>query len=250
MSDDGRSPRPDDPLSRFLHAETGPLMVLREVLSSAAAVALVGLLLFAVSGVWPPMVAVESGSMEPHMERGDLVFITQPDRFAPDAAYGDTGIVTFETGQAEGYSTFGMAGSVIVYRPPGEGGPPIIHRAQLHVEEGENWVDRANPDYLPAQSCDRVPACPAPYAGFITKGDANSQYDQVSGIAPVVKTEWVHGAARVRVPYLGYVRLIFSESVLAQETPAANDLATAERPRQASPPTVTPRGGALTPATT
>ncbi|MFC7070164.1 S26 family signal peptidase [Halobaculum lipolyticum] len=214
MSDDGRSP--DDPLSRFLHADSGALLFVREVLSSALAVAFVGLLLFAVAGVWPPMVAVESGSMEPHMERGDLVFITEPDRFAPAFAHEGTGIVTYETGVEEGYSTFGTAGSVVVYRPPGEGGPPIIHRARLHVEQGENWVERANPDYLPSQSCDSLPSCPAPYDGFITKGDANAQYDQVSGIAPVVKGEWVRGVARVRVPYLGYVRLVFSEAILAQ----------------------------------
>ena len=218
MSDDGRGS--DDPLSRFLDAETGGLLFLREVLSSALAVALVGLLLFALSGVWPPMVAVESGSMEPHMERGDLVLITEPDRFTPDAAHADTGVVTHETGADEGYGTFGEPGSVIVYRPPGGSGPPIIHRARLHVEEGENWVDRANPDYLSAQSCDRVPACPAPYDGFITKGDANAEYDQVSGIAPVVRADWIHGVARLRVPYLGYVRLVFSEVVLVQSEPA------------------------------
>ncbi|MFC7097185.1 S26 family signal peptidase [Halobaculum marinum] len=243
MSDDGRSP--DDPLSRFLHADSGALLFVREVLSSALAVAFVGLLLFAIAGVWPPMVAVESGSMEPHMERGDLVFITEPDRFAPDAAYGDTGVVTYETGSETGYSTFGMAGSVVVYRPPGEGGPPIIHRARLHVEQGENWVDRANTDYLPANSCDRVPSCPAPYDGFITKGDANSQYDQVSGIAPVVKTEWVRGVARVRVPYLGYVRLVFSEAVLAQSNPpvgvvSGTDSAATTTTDAASDPTPTP----------
>ncbi|UIO99801.1 S26 family signal peptidase [Halobaculum sp. CBA1158] len=219
MSDDGR--RPDDPLSRFLNAETGTLLFIREVLSSALAVALVGLILFAVSGVWPPMVAVESGSMEPHMERGDLVFITDPDRFSPEFAHEDTGVVTYETGVEQEYGTFGDPGSVIVYRPPGEGGPPIIHRARLHVEEGENWVDRADPDHLPADSCDRVPACPAPYDGFITKGDANSQYDQVSGIAPVVRADWIHGVARVRIPYLGYVRLIFSEAVVAAESGTA-----------------------------
>ncbi|WP_435065253.1 S26 family signal peptidase [Halobaculum sp. EA56] len=237
MSDDGRSP--DDPLTRFLHAETGGLMFLREVLSSALAVALVGLLLFAVSGVWPPMVAVESGSMEPHMERGDLVFITEPDRFSPEFAHGETGVVTYEVGAERGYSTFGAPGSVIVYRPPGEGGPPIIHRARFHVEEGENWIDRANPDYLPADSCDSVPACPAPYDGFITKGDANAQYDQVSGIAPVVRAEWVHGVARVRVPYLGYVRLVFSEAVVAR-SPGGVASAPSEPMTGSSEPTTGP----------
>ena len=214
MSDDRRPPD-GGPLTRFLRADSGPLLFVRELLSSVLAVVLVGLVLFAVSGVWPPMVAVESGSMQPHMERGDLVFITEPTRFAPSFSYEETGVVTYETGVEEGYSTFGEPGSVVVYKPPNESGPPIIHRARFHVSAGENWYDRANPEYLTGDSCEEVPYCPAPHAGFITKGDWNGQYDQVNGIAPPVRTEWVQGVARVRVPYLGYIRLLFSGATAA-----------------------------------
>jgi signal peptidase len=191
-------------------------MFLREVLTSVAAVVVVALLLFAASGVWPPMVAVESGSMEPHMSRGDLVFITEPGRYAPDAAVGDTGVVTHETGVETGYRTFGDHGSVIIYDRPDRFGPPVIHRARLHVEEGENWHDRANPEFMDAENCQQLQYCPAPYDAFITKGDANPQYDQVSGIADPVQPRDVAGVARVRIPYLGYVRLGF-----ATATPAA-----------------------------
>jgi signal peptidase len=202
-------------LRRFWYAEDGPLMIAREVLTSALAVVAVGLLLFAVSGVWPPMVAVESGSMEPHMSRGDLVFITEPGRYAPDAAVGDTGVVTHETGVETGYRTFGDHGSVIIYDRPDRLGPPVIHRARLHVEAGENWYDRANPEYMDASNCEQLQYCPAPYAGFITKGDANPQYDQVSGIAAPVQERDIAGIARVRVPYLGYVRLGFATATRA-----------------------------------
>jgi signal peptidase len=203
-------------LRRFWHAEDGPLMVAREVATSALAVVAVGLLLFAVSGVWPPMVAVESGSMEPHMSRGDLVFITEPGRYAPDAAIGDTGVVTHETGIETGYRTFGDHGSVIIYDRPDRFGPPVIHRARLHVEAGENWYDRANPEYMDASNCQQLQYCPAPYAGFITKGDANPQYDQVSGISAPVQERDIAGVARVRVPYLGYVRLGFATATQAE----------------------------------
>jgi signal peptidase len=57
--------------------------------------------------------------------------------------------------------------------------------------------------------------CPAPYDGFITKGDANPQYDQVSGIAAPVQERDIAGVARVRVPYLGYVRLGFATATRA-----------------------------------
>ena len=214
----GREARAPDPvpsaadedeslLARIRHAKSGPLFFLREIGTSAGAVVLVGLLLFGVSGVWPPMVAVESGSMEPHMHKGDLVFITEPGRYTPDAAYGSTGVVTAETGADVGYRTFGGDGSVVVYDDPGRGGPPIIHRAEFYVEAGENWYDRTDPEFVSADNCRELRNCPAPHAGFITKGDANSQYDQASGIAEPVRPSWITGIARVRIPYLGWVRL-------------------------------------------
>jgi signal peptidase len=198
---------------RLWTARSGPLFFLREVGTSVGAVVLVGLVLFGISGVWPPMVAVESGSMEPHMHRGDLVFITEPGRYTPDAAYGQTGVVTAEAGVDADYRTFGGPGSVVVYDDPDRGGPPIIHRAEFYVQEGENWYDRADPEFVSADGCEELRNCPAPHAGFITKGDANARYDQVSGIAEPVKPSWITGIARVRIPYLGWVRLGLSDVV-------------------------------------
>ena len=195
-------------LYRFRHDREGPLMWIREMLFSVAIVLVIGLILFGVSGVWPPMVAVESGSMEPNMEVGDLVFVTEPGRLAPDTADNDVGVVTHEIGETTDYRTFGSYGSVVIYRPPGRTASPIIHRAMFHVEEGENWYDRADDRYHSAADCGELDHCPAPHDGFITLGDDNSAYDQANGLAAPVKAEWVTGVARVRVPYLGYVRLI------------------------------------------
>lgn len=214
MSDDGRDPD-EDFLTRFRTAESGPLMFLRETLTSAAAVAAVGLLLFAASGVWPPMVAVESGSMEPHMQKGDLVFITEPGRFAPQFADEQTGVVTYRVGEDRGYRTFGSFGSVLVYQSPQRGGPPIIHRARFYVQAGENWYDEANKEYIRADSCTELANCPAPHEGYITKGDNNGLYDQANGIAGPVKPQWIQGIARVRVPLLGWIRLVFSGAAVS-----------------------------------
>ncbi|ELK49404.1 signal peptidase I [Haloferax sp. BAB-2207] len=207
-------------LTRLRTAEEGPLLFVRELLTSALAVLAVGLLLFALSGVWPPMVAVESGSMEPHMHKGDLVFITGPERYAPDSAVEGTAVVTAETGAEVDYRKFGGPGSVIVYDDPGSAGPPIIHRAMFWVDDGENWYDRANPEYMSADNCRELANCPAEYSGFITKGDNNPRYDQVSGIADPVRPEWVQGVARIRIPLLGWVRLTLANS-MATTTPVA-----------------------------
>lgn len=211
-----RAERDTGPLAlvrRFRNSDNEAIVFVREVLSSAGMVLAIGLLLFAVSGVWPPMVAIESGSMEPNMHKGDLVFIMEEGRLPPDVAHGDTGVATYRAAKESGYKKFNGYGDVIVYRPDGKNYEvPIIHRARFWVEEGENWYDEANEEYLMASSCEELRNCPAPNSGFITKGDANQYYDQSNGmgISDPVKPSWVRGTAEVRVPWLGWVRLQFS----------------------------------------
>ncbi len=207
----------DDGVVRwFLETDDENVMMVRDVLSSVAIVAVVGLLLFGISGIWPPLVAVESGSMEPHMERGDLIFITEEGRFAGDGAVQGTGVVTYEQGKESGYRKFGKAGDVVVFKPGGsDRKTPVIHRARFWVEEDENWIQtKASEEIVGDTSCDEVRTCPAPHAGFVTKGDNNAGYDQLRGSGArttVVKPEWVTGKAMVRIPWLGHVRLTFDK---------------------------------------
>jgi|GEM_PF-74624 signal peptidase len=221
--DDGPTIEDDGVLTWFRNTNNSFVVVVRDIVSSVAAVAAIGLLLFAISGIWPPLVAVESGSMEPHMSKGDLVFLVDEKRYAPQSAIDDTGVSTFRSANAaNGYSKFGASGDVIVYEPFGDQRTtPIIHRARFHVEKGENWVQDANPEYLGSvDSCAEVPRdmCPAPYDGFITKGDANSKYDQVGDQSTIVKDDWIRGKAEVRVPLLGWIRLQFAKLAVAAPT--------------------------------
>jgi signal peptidase len=183
----------------------------RDLLTSALAVMIVGAYLFAVSGVWPPLVAVESGSMNPNMERNDLVFVMEEHRFSGPGATSSTGVVTAASGQETDFRKFNRTGDVIVYKPNGNNQTvPIIHRAMLWAEEGENWVAKADESNLgSATTCEAVEYCPAEQSGFITKGDNNRHYDQVrpSQLSPPVQPEWVVGTAEVRVPGLGWLRL-------------------------------------------
>ncbi|WP_224268203.1 S26 family signal peptidase [Haloprofundus salinisoli] len=180
--------------------------LLSDVLQPVAVVTAVFLLLVLVSGVWPPMVAIESGSMDPHMQKGDMVVITATDRFSGGSADAAGVVTTDDDGE---YRRFVGDGDVIIYNAPNRG-TPIIHRARFRVEAGENWYERANQSYLPAgvESCDELRNCPAPHGGYVTMGDANGVYDQAKGIAPVVKEEWVRAKAGLRIPCLGWLRLV------------------------------------------
>jgi len=187
-----------------------------DVVNSAVAVLLVGALLFAVSGVWPPMVAVESPSMTPQMQTGDLVFVMEETRFPGEGAHAGTGVVTARVGETSDadYRKFQRQGDVIVYEPRGNGETtPIIHRAMFWVNESENWYEKADKQAIGRyDACgetpgEALPNCPAPRDGFVTKGDANARYDQVDELSGPVKPAWIVGTAEVRVPLLGCIRL-------------------------------------------
>ncbi|SEW26014.1 S24/S26 family peptidase [Natrinema salifodinae] len=221
----------DDGIVRwFLKTDDESIVLVRDVLSSVAIVAIIGLVLFAVSGIWPPLVAVESGSMEPHMHRGDLVFVADEGRFVGDNPADGTGVVTLENGQESGHEKFNNPGDVIVFQPNGNAAAtPVIHRAHFWVEEDERWVEtKANEEVIGDATCAEVQSCPAPHDGFVTKGDNNAGYDQYgNSVSTVVKPEWVTGKAMFRIPWLGHVRLTFDQilgGMLAPTSPAGSAL--------------------------
>ncbi|GAA0301502.1 S26 family signal peptidase [Halarchaeum salinum] len=222
--DDVPDPR-DGPLAtlRWLRRTDNEVVIfVRELAASALVVAVIGLLLFAVSGLWPPLVAVESGSMTPNLQKNDLVFVMEEHRFPGPGTTDDTGVVTYRTGQANGYTEFHEPGDVVVYEPDGDGrSTPVIHRARFWVADGENWYDEANESYVDgAQGCPSLPDCPAPHAGFVTKGDSNGYYDQVRDISSPVKPSWIRGIAEFRIPWLGWIRLaVTGEGALSAGAP-------------------------------
>ena len=163
----------------------------KDLLSVAAVLIIFMVLSKLIFGLWTPMVAVESGSMQPHMYRGDIIFVKSIDR---------VNIITNEEGKKSGYTSFENNGDVILYRPYGQQGvTPIIHRAMYRVKAGEPMWEGGPP---------------ATYSGYITKGDnvvTNKYFDQEGQISydTPVKDEWIIGIAKYRIPYLGYIRLFF-----------------------------------------
>ena len=179
----------------------------RVILKDLFFILLIGGILFGVSGVWPPLVAIESGSMEPNLHRGDLVFIMD----VKEVEEGGLSITTREG--ARGDYKFGEVGDVIVFNADGSSNIPVIHRVEFLVEEGEDWYERGNPNWVVGKGCGAMPNCPAPHEGYITKGDNNGKYDQSQGISGPVKSSWVKGTAEGRIPWVGYIKLVFNEIV-------------------------------------
>jgi signal peptidase len=151
--------------------------IVSDILFVIVVVSVVSILSQLALGLWTPMVAVESGSMVPNLNIGDILVVQGASR---------TNVVTWEDGEGSGYKSFNLPGDVILYRPYGKDKPslldqgkailglplspykatPIIHRALKYVEEGEPMWDGGPP---------------APFSGYVTKGDHNELIDQKAG---------------------------------------------------------------------
>lgn len=177
-------------IKNFNESDNFWIGLIRDFLSVLMVFVMISSIFYITMGRFSPAVAVESGSMMPHIQIGDMIFVESADR---------TKIITYNEGKETNYSAFDEYGDVILYKPRGiEGVTPIIHRAMFFVREGEPmW-----------------PGGPlAPFAGYITKGDnprTNTAYDQQGSISPhlPVKPEWVIGVARFEpIPMLGCIPL-------------------------------------------
>ncbi|ADB57476.1 hypothetical protein Arcpr_0408 [Archaeoglobus profundus DSM 5631] len=218
--------------------------IAREIISTIIIVGAIIGIGIAITGTWPFMVAVQSGSMEPHIHKGDVIILFGLNRVGK--------VVTWIDGSKSDYKMFGDYGDVIVYYPNGDNGKtPIIHRVIAYVHKGE---------YIPTliKINGRVylgyVKVKAKVSGFITQGDANyepckiqdlknlliynyvllyneteKRFDKVNlsdltkfkmcklgipdQLAPdwniePVKEEWIVGVAKFRIPYVGWVRLL------------------------------------------
>jgi signal peptidase len=191
-------------LKDLLHPKSEGATFVRDIILILFVVAGIGIVLFGVSGTWPALVAVESGSMEPNLPTYSLVFVVDENRF------GDW-MTQDEAEAADTHKVFNEYGDVIVYQPNGmKGVTPIIHRAITTVTKEEAQALGFTGD--------------AAHSGVITKGDneiTNPYPDQfgsfpsygISRMEPV-KEEWIVGKAIFAIPLIGWVPLHIIESIL------------------------------------
>ncbi|HYY49215.1 MAG TPA: S26 family signal peptidase [Thermoplasmata archaeon] len=112
--------------------ESGWKGLARDAVIAAVIVVVVLAALYAYAGVWPPLVVVESKSMQ-HSDRDSSIgVIDTGDMVFQQEANTRDKIKTYVEGRASGYSTYGDFGDVIIFRQP-QNSVPIIHRAILYV---------------------------------------------------------------------------------------------------------------------
>ena len=122
--------------------ESDPMRTLvREIILAAGMITLLVLAMWAHTGSMPPLVVVESNSMQ-HDKNGEVGTIDAGDLVLVHAPGNDRIITFVEASNPEssdyGYESLGMEGDVIIYERNGEGdSTPIIHRALFKVEIGQ-----------------------------------------------------------------------------------------------------------------
>ncbi|TLZ54620.1 MAG: S26 family signal peptidase [Methanobacteriota archaeon] len=135
--DEGRasSHRTDEPEEELTRKEFAILLV-RDVAFAGILVAIIFGSMFAYTQVWPPVVVVESGSMQHSHTRAYLGTIDTGDVVLVQAVHSTSDIITYVQGRASGYETYSNYGDVIIFHPPGAPADvtPIIHRAILYAD--------------------------------------------------------------------------------------------------------------------
>jgi signal peptidase len=98
--------------------------------------------IYAYTGIWPPLVVVESSSMQHGHSVSYVGVIDTGDLVLVQSAPARSDVVTYLEGRASGYSTYGDYGDVIVFRLAHDpGATPIIHRAIMYVLPNGSLAD-------------------------------------------------------------------------------------------------------------
>lgn len=219
------------------------------LLAVGAAVGLLFAGLAAYAGMWPPVLVVESGSMQHSDTTSEIGLLDTGDLAIIQAVHNSADIVTYLTGRATGVTSFGDYGDVIAFADPEPNESAVlVHRAfafvtrnasggydvpeLARIPRSEWWgtdADGANatsPHRLRSFTLMKMgwrgdltvdwnlAALGANYSnnGFLTFGDHNL-YRTTKRTDPwILPAAYVLARARGEIPWLGLLRLTLSRS--------------------------------------
>lgn len=106
------------------------LRKMKGMLIAAAVVLIIILGLWAYSGIWPPLVVIESSSMQHSQTASEIGVIDTGDLVIIKKVSGAEEVTTYLEGMKTGHQTYGEYGDVVIYKPYGQAQrTSIIHRA-------------------------------------------------------------------------------------------------------------------------
>lgn len=139
---------------------------------SVAIILLVILSLYAYTDNWPPMVVIESESMQ-HGPNDVLGAINTGDIVLVKSVAVPSGVTTYVDGEVTGYSTYGELGDVLLYYPHrdlplGVAGPtPVIHRAIV-------WLTYTGPQGFEIPSLLPLHCAPGAYEQYLLRNQSGA----------------------------------------------------------------------------
>ena len=231
---------PKEKFLKFWRSDNEKIALLRDIFIALMAVLIVLILLWAYTGQWfaAPMVAIESGSMEhpdtPYgrygtIDAGDMVLVQKVNDQSDIITYGAAKI----TNNSNNYF-YGNWGDVIIYRKLGSREESqIIHRAMcwidIEIVDGEKRYTIEEfgiynqTSFGPIREIGLNKGNYAPnwsHSGFLTKGDNNNIFDQHNNAicGEPVKVEWISGKARLEIPWIGTINLLFEDLLHGKDT--------------------------------
>jgi signal peptidase len=210
--------------------------------SVAAAVLLASL--FALARTWPPVVVVETGSMQHDNQTSFIGVADTGDIVLVQAVPGSDEVVTYVEGRAQGQGTYGDFGDVIIFQRPTHA-KAVIHRplvrllwnetaggfdipSLLALERGVDWNStQTTPHGLKAgdsvtlynATFQRLTVriamdaflreiiatrCVPENPCYVTMGDNNAPVHDQF----LVRHSWILGRARGEVPWIGLLKLV------------------------------------------
>lgn len=200
------------------------LLFARDIVFAIVLVAIVLGAVFAYTRVWPPMVVIESASMQHDDRVSHIGVIDTGDLVLVQSAPGRSDVITWVEGKATGYMTYSNYGDVIIFHKPGME-TPIIHRPIFYME------------YNAANNTFNIPDL-ARLPLNVLWGGTNSDNSQVRSPIGLDKTIWIAESG-----WRGDINFTFTISNFLGHPPGgyvtmgdnnAEHRATASPPRRAS----------------
>ncbi len=223
--------------------EDGHYSIVHDVVVAFIVVLIIVIAIYGYTRTWPPVVVVESGSMQHSSDQSSLGVIDTGDIVMVKQVSSTNDITPWSIGKGKDYETYGEYGDVIIYDKNGEGGTPVIHRAIVFLQHNEtvggthyfdvpewNIYHNRTIEYYIAELNLQINYTPQRgHDGYLTKGDnqmTNRRVDQQSGISDAngriveqVSIEWVIGVARGEIPWFGLIKLYVNDNPGFEKAP-------------------------------